>query len=103
LICHSHALPAPLSAQAGGLSEAGKKELYDIGRMMAFDILIFNYDRLPCVFQNGGNTENIMISEAHPSSGARPPATHRRLTCSCSRFRAPWRRRRRGRWSPSTR
>ena len=37
--------------------------------MMAFDILIFNYDRLPCVFQNGGNTENIMISEARPSSG----------------------------------
>ena len=46
--------------------------------MMAFDILIFNYDRLPCVFQNGGNTENIMISEARRPCGARPPATNRR-------------------------
>lgn len=47
----------------GELNEAGRISLRHIGRMMAFDILIFNYDRLPCVFQNGGNTENVMIAD----------------------------------------
>lgn len=47
----------------GELNEAGRTSLRHVGRMMAFDILIFNYDRLPCVFQNGGNTENVMIAD----------------------------------------
>ena len=47
----------------GALSDAGRERLREIGRMMAFDIFIFNYDRLPCVFDNGGNTENIMLSD----------------------------------------
>ncbi len=49
---------AALEPLKGG--EAGSW-LRAIGRMMAFDLLIFNYDRLPCVFGNGGNTENVMI------------------------------------------
>jgi len=47
----------------GELSDVGRARLRAIGRMMAFDILIFNYDRLPCVFDNGGNTENIMFGD----------------------------------------
>ena len=45
------------------LHAEGRARLRAIGAMMAYDIFIFNYDRLPCVFDNGGNTENIMLTD----------------------------------------
>eukprot|EP01052_Picozoa_sp_SAG31_P038575 SAG31_NODE_5180_length_2695_cov_2.182203_3_plen_231_part_01 len=48
----------------GQLSEKGKNWLQQIGRIIAVDVLINNSDRLPAVWDNDGNTENLMIAEA---------------------------------------
>jgi len=45
----------------GELSPSGREQLQMLGRTLAFDILIHNYDRLPCIWGNDGNSENVMI------------------------------------------
>eukprot|EP00054_Salpingoeca_dolichothecata_P017723 m.107273 g.107273 ORF g.107273 m.107273 type:complete len:641 (-) comp22570_c1_seq1:682-2604(-) len=49
----------------GKLSEPGKRRLREIGCIMAFDILVHNHDRLPSVWDNQGNTENLMFNSEH--------------------------------------
>lgn len=43
------------------LSEHGCDCLRTMGKLIAFDMLINNYDRLPCIWQNVGNPGNIMF------------------------------------------
>merc|ERR1711904_548844 len=40
---------------------------YGVGRLMAFDLLINNFDRLPLAWSNDGNLGNIMLSYASDS------------------------------------
>jgi len=48
--------------QAGVLSQNGCDVLRRFGSLIAFDMLINNYDRLPCIWDNGGNPGNVMFS-----------------------------------------
>lgn len=48
--------------QAGVLSQSGRDVLRTFGSLIAFDMLINNYDRLPCIWDNGGNPGNVMFS-----------------------------------------
>ena len=43
--------------QPGALSDEGTRRLQSVGRVLALDLLIYNYDRLPCgdIFGNAGN------------------------------------------------
>lgn len=41
--------------------EEGNKNLRRLGSLLAVDALLNNYDRLPCIWQNMGNTNNVMF------------------------------------------
>jgi len=43
-----------------------KKCAFEIGQLLAFDLLINNYDRLPLVWTNTGNSGNILFSAYLP-------------------------------------
>jgi len=47
------------------LHDAGKKLLIEVGRILAFDVLINNWDRLPLIWDNVGNTENILFTDSN--------------------------------------
>jgi hypothetical protein len=49
---------------SGSLSEHGKEFLRALGSLVAFDMIINNFDRLPCVWDNQGNPGNIMVTKA---------------------------------------
>ena len=53
----------PGSAGVANLHEAGREHLRQMGRVIAFDCLIFNWDRLPCVWGNNGNPGNVMFNK----------------------------------------
>jgi len=46
------------------LSEHGRAVLRTLGTLIAFDMIINNFDRLPCIWENGGNAGNIMFEMA---------------------------------------
>jgi len=50
-----------------GLSEHGRCILSDLGSLIAFDVLVNNYDRLPCIWMNQGNPGNVMFDVADDS------------------------------------
>eukprot|EP00743_Colponemidia_sp_Colp-15_P001356 GILK01001486.1.p1 GENE.GILK01001486.1~~GILK01001486.1.p1 ORF type:complete len:380 (+),score=61.32 GILK01001486.1:39-1142(+) len=53
-----HAKPSfLLSAE----TELGQRNLRDLGRIAAFDLLVNNWDRMPSVWPNEGNARNIMF------------------------------------------
>eukprot|EP01051_Picozoa_sp_SAG22_P004535 SAG22_NODE_245_length_13962_cov_11.954555_15_plen_325_part_00 len=59
-----------LGSSGGPLSEPGARWLRQVGAVIAVDILINNSDRLPCVWDNEGNTENLMLAAAAaPAAG----------------------------------
>ena len=43
--------------------ELGKRRCHDLGRLLAFDVLINNMDRLPCAWGNPGNPGNVMFGK----------------------------------------
>merc|ERR1711920_489046 len=45
---------------SGQLSKEGKMVLRFLGALTAFDMIINNFDRLPCIWDNKGNPGNIM-------------------------------------------
>eukprot|EP00401_Gymnodinium_catenatum_P063170 CAMPEP_0117475494 /NCGR_PEP_ID=MMETSP0784-20121206/9825_1 /TAXON_ID=39447 /ORGANISM="" /LENGTH=628 /DNA_ID=CAMNT_0005269745 /DNA_START=1 /DNA_END=1888 /DNA_ORIENTATION=+ len=49
---------------SGQLSDHGRSVLRTFGSLIAFDMLINNYDRLPCVWTNAGNPGNVMFGSA---------------------------------------
>jgi len=44
-----------------GLNDHGRQVLRDLGSLIAFDVFVNNYDRLPCIWMNQGNPGNIMF------------------------------------------
>lgn len=48
----------------GSLNDHGKEVLRALGTFVAFDILINNFDRLPCVWDNKGNAGNVMFTKS---------------------------------------
>ena len=52
----------PTLARVATLHTAGREHLRQMGRVIAFDCLIFNWDRLPCVWDNTGNPGNVMFN-----------------------------------------
>jgi len=44
------------------LHEHGKKLLFEIGRILAYDVLINNWDRLPLIWDHDGNLENLLFT-----------------------------------------
>jgi len=44
------------------LSDRGRELLRTLGTFVAFDMIINNFDRLPCVWDNQGNAGNIMFT-----------------------------------------
>lgn len=63
--------PTDLFGGIGDLSELGKKICFEMGKIMGFDVLINNWDRLPLVWNNEGNLGNILVSNNldHPITG----------------------------------
>eukprot|EP00928_Gymnodinium_smaydae_P012141 TRINITY_DN14415_c1_g1_i2.p1 TRINITY_DN14415_c1_g1~~TRINITY_DN14415_c1_g1_i2.p1 ORF type:complete len:291 (+),score=69.51 TRINITY_DN14415_c1_g1_i2:604-1476(+) len=67
-----------------------------IGKLLAFDCIINNLDRLPMIWDNAGNPKNVMI-EVHPSTQAvkvvgidqavRPITSNAGLDVYCQRLR----------------
>lgn len=47
---------------APSLKESAKAMLRACGSVIVFDMIAFNYDRLPCIWGNLGNPQNIMLS-----------------------------------------
>jgi len=45
------------------LNDGGKMVLRFLGSVLAFDMLVNNFDRLPCIWSNAGNPGNIMFSD----------------------------------------
>jgi len=39
-----------------------KENLLEIGKILSFDILINNWDRLPCIWENNGNPKNVIFN-----------------------------------------
>lgn len=52
------------SDSPGLLSHHGKEVLRSLGALVAFDLIINNFDRLPCVWDNKGNASNLMFANA---------------------------------------
>ena len=46
----------------GDLSVEGRRRLRLLGRIVALDVFVHNHDRLPCVWDNKGNLENVMFA-----------------------------------------
>ena len=46
----------------GGLSPDGRRRLQNIGKLIAYDTLICNMDRLPCLATHAGNPQNVMFT-----------------------------------------
>eukprot|EP00928_Gymnodinium_smaydae_P003277 TRINITY_DN11178_c1_g2_i1.p1 TRINITY_DN11178_c1_g2~~TRINITY_DN11178_c1_g2_i1.p1 ORF type:complete len:628 (-),score=153.59 TRINITY_DN11178_c1_g2_i1:57-1895(-) len=57
----SFGLPSDMSS--GQLSEVGKSTLRFFGSLIAFDMIINNFDRLPCMWANGGNPGNVLFAK----------------------------------------
>ena len=45
------------------MGDEGERRLRHLGRLMAFDLAVNNFDRLPLVWGNKGNFGNIMVSK----------------------------------------
>jgi len=61
------------------LSRKGKEILFEIGKMTSFDVLINDWDRIPLIWGNEGNTGNIMfVSDKKRNL---PVAIDNSLTC----------------------
>eukprot|EP00927_Polykrikos_kofoidii_P021203 TRINITY_DN20146_c0_g1_i1.p1 TRINITY_DN20146_c0_g1~~TRINITY_DN20146_c0_g1_i1.p1 ORF type:complete len:484 (-),score=50.04 TRINITY_DN20146_c0_g1_i1:117-1568(-) len=43
------------------LSPCGRSNLQSMGKLLAFDLLVCNFDRLPSFFRNEGNPHNVMF------------------------------------------
>merc|ERR1712113_260363 len=43
------------------LNQNGHSNLKKIGALVAVDMLLNNFDRLPCIWQNAGNPNNVMF------------------------------------------
>jgi len=50
-----------------GLSDQGRSVLHDFGSLIAFDMFVNNYDRLPCIWMNQGNPGNILFDASEHS------------------------------------
>eukprot|EP00051_Salpingoeca_urceolata_P016943 m.228034 g.228034 ORF g.228034 m.228034 type:complete len:575 (+) comp18824_c0_seq2:214-1938(+) len=46
------------------LTEDGERRLREIGHILAYDALVHNYDRLPCLWDNEGNAGNLMFNKS---------------------------------------
>jgi len=55
-------LSAVCSDLTSSLSVAAQNAWRELGRLMAFDVIINNFDRIPLVWSNEGNLANIMLS-----------------------------------------
>jgi hypothetical protein len=55
----------------GDLSELGKKICFNLGKVISFDVLINNWDRVPLIWNNDGNLGNVLVSDKlqHPITG----------------------------------
>ena len=42
------------------ITSVSNKECFEFGRIMSFDVLMNNWDRLPLIWNNNGNGENII-------------------------------------------
>lgn len=63
------ALGLPSDKTNGQLNSEGKGVLRFLGAVAAFDMIINNFDRLPCIWNNSGNPGNIMFTgNGHPNS-----------------------------------
>jgi hypothetical protein len=59
----------PSDKTSGQLNFDGKGVLRFLGAVAAFDMMINNFDRLPCIWDNRGNPGNIMFTgDGHPNS-----------------------------------
>jgi hypothetical protein len=48
------------------LTPKGEENLKMLGRLIAFDMIINNYDRVPCIWDNKGNPGNVMfVNDTH--------------------------------------
>jgi hypothetical protein len=57
--CETWFGPAP--SVTGNVDERGKKSLQSLGRLIALDSIIFNYDRVPVTYDNAGNPGNVLF------------------------------------------
>jgi len=53
-----------LAAHALLQQQGGSAMWYDLGRLVAFDMLINNFDRLPLAWTNEGNLSNLMLGSS---------------------------------------
>eukprot|EP00403_Amphidinium_massartii_P020051 CAMPEP_0178411620 /NCGR_PEP_ID=MMETSP0689_2-20121128/21586_1 /TAXON_ID=160604 /ORGANISM="Amphidinium massartii, Strain CS-259" /LENGTH=522 /DNA_ID=CAMNT_0020032827 /DNA_START=80 /DNA_END=1644 /DNA_ORIENTATION=+ len=63
LPAHNRLSAVSSSQGRAGISAAAETMWKDLGRLMAFDVLINNFDRMPLVWSNEGNLANIMLSQ----------------------------------------
>ena len=54
-------------------TDGGRQRLEEIGRMMVFDMLINNSDRIPLIWDNEGNPRNFLVRTGHSGDGASEP------------------------------
>jgi len=52
----------PLSASVPALTDRCRAILRTCGAVLAFDMVIHNFDRLPCIWENHGNPQNLMLN-----------------------------------------
>jgi len=59
----------------------GKKRLYDIGQLISIDVICNNWDRVPIIWPNNGNFENILIETIDTSTPGKIVGVDFGLTC----------------------
>ena len=74
-LCHVPAEECPVALSAShGLGQA---RLWSLGRVLAMDMLVNNFDRFPLVWDNEGNAGNVMLTPLD-DVGVVPPLGHHR-------------------------